>query len=39
MATAAACTVAQVNEIVELGDLNPESIVTPGIFVHRVVAA
>jgi 3-oxoadipate CoA-transferase alpha subunit len=39
MATAAACTVAQVEEIVELGDLNPESIVTPGIFVHRVVAA
>jgi 3-oxoadipate CoA-transferase alpha subunit len=39
MATAAACTVAQVDEIVELGDLNPESIVTPGIFVHRVVAA
>jgi 3-oxoadipate CoA-transferase alpha subunit len=39
MATAAACTIAQVDEIVDLGDLDPESIVTPGIFVHRVVAA
>jgi 3-oxoadipate CoA-transferase alpha subunit len=39
MATAATCTVAQVDEIVDLGDLDPESIVTPGIFVHRVVAA
>jgi 3-oxoadipate CoA-transferase, alpha subunit len=39
MATAAACTIAQVEEIVDLGDLDPESIVTPGIFVHRVVAA
>jgi 3-oxoadipate CoA-transferase, alpha subunit len=39
MATAAACTVAQVDEVVNLGDLDPESIVTPGIFVHRVVTA
>ena len=39
MATAAACTIAQVDEIVDLGQLDPESIVTPGIFVHRVVAA
>jgi len=38
MAMAAACTIAQVNEIVELGALDPEAIVTPGIFVHRVVA-
>jgi 3-oxoadipate CoA-transferase alpha subunit len=38
MATAAACTIAEVNEIVGLGQLDPESIVTPGIFVHRVVA-
>ena len=37
MATAAACTVAQVAEIVALGDLDPEVIVTPGIFVNRVV--
>src|SRR5881394_4275532 len=39
MASAAACTVAQVQRIVELGDLDPEAIVTPGIFVHRVVSA
>ena len=37
MATAARCTLAQVNEIVELGSLDPEVIVTPGIFVKRVV--
>jgi 3-oxoadipate CoA-transferase alpha subunit len=39
MASAARCTVAQVRRIVELGELDPETIVTPGIFVHRVVAA
>jgi 3-oxoadipate CoA-transferase alpha subunit len=37
MATAARVTIAQVREIVNLGDLDPEVIVTPGIFVHRVV--
>ena len=37
MAAAARCTVAQVREIVELGTLDPEVIVTPGIFVKRVV--
>jgi 3-oxoadipate CoA-transferase, alpha subunit len=37
MATAATCTVAQVAEIVGLGELDPEVIVTPGIFVKRVV--
>jgi 3-oxoadipate CoA-transferase alpha subunit len=39
MATAARLAVAQVEEVVELGTLDPESIVTPGIFVARVVAA
>ncbi len=39
MAMAAGCTVAQVDRVVDLGTLDPESIVTPGIFVHRVVAA
>ncbi len=39
MAMAAACTVAQVDRVVDIGALDPESIVTPGIFVHRVVAA
>ena len=37
MAMAARCTIAQVSEIVELGELDPEAIVTPGIFVQRVV--
>jgi len=37
MAAAARCTVAQVRETVELGQLDPETIVTPGIFVKRVV--
>ena len=37
MATAAAKTVATVHEIVELGALNPEHIVTPGIYVQRIV--
>jgi 3-oxoadipate CoA-transferase alpha subunit len=36
---AAACkkTVATVHEIVELGDINPEHVITPGIFVHQIV--
>jgi 3-oxoadipate CoA-transferase alpha subunit len=37
MAMAAKCTIAQVNEIVALGEIDPETIVTPGIFVQRVV--
>jgi 3-oxoadipate CoA-transferase alpha subunit len=37
MATAARLTIAQAQHIVELGALDPEKIVTPGIFVHRVV--
>ncbi|MGY1785352.1 3-oxoacid CoA-transferase subunit A [Geodermatophilus sp. SYSU D00698] len=37
MAAAAALTVVQVDEFVELGGLDPEVIVTPGIFVDRVV--
>lgn len=38
MATAATTTIVQVDETVELGSLDPESVVTPGIFVDRVVA-
>ena len=34
---AAKCTVVQVRETVELGALDPEAVVTPGIFVKRVV--
>jgi 3-oxoadipate CoA-transferase alpha subunit len=37
MAAAAKCTVAQVRETVELGELDPETVVTPGIFVQRIV--
>lgn len=37
MAMAAKCAIVQVSDIVELGELDPEAIVTPGIFVQRVV--
>ncbi len=37
MATAAAVTVAQVHEIAPLGAIDPEHVVTPGLFVQRVV--
>lgn len=38
MATAAKCTIAQVGEVVPVGALDPECVVTPGIYVKRVVA-
>ena len=34
---AARCTIAQVTSVAELGELDPEAIVTPGIFVQRIV--
>ena len=37
MAMAARRTIATVHDIVELGTLDPETIVTPGIFVNRIV--
>lgn len=37
MATAAATTIVQVAEVVPTGELDPEAVVTPGIFVDRVV--
>jgi 3-oxoadipate CoA-transferase alpha subunit len=37
MAMAAKTTIATVHDIVELGDLDPETVVTPGLFVQRVV--
>ena len=37
MAMAAKLTVASVREVVALGELDPEHVVTPGIFVQRVV--
>ncbi len=37
MATASKLTVASVHTVRELGEMDPEAIVTPGIFVHKVV--
>ena len=37
MATAAKMTVAQVENLVEPGEINPDHIITPGIFVQRIV--
>jgi len=37
MATAAEVTVAEVELLVEPGELGPDSIITPGIFVNRIV--
>jgi 3-oxoadipate CoA-transferase, alpha subunit len=39
MATAATVTVAEVREVVGSGELDPEGVVTPGIYVQRVVVA
>jgi 3-oxoadipate CoA-transferase, alpha subunit len=39
MATAAKCTIAQVNRIVELGGIDPEAVITPGIYVKRIALA
>jgi 3-oxoadipate CoA-transferase alpha subunit len=37
MATAAAVTIAEVSSVVEVGGLDPEVVVTPGIYVNRLV--
>ncbi len=37
MATAAEVTIAEVEELVELGDLDPNCIITPGIYVSRIL--
>jgi 3-oxoadipate CoA-transferase, alpha subunit len=37
MAMAAKTTIATVHDIAELGSLDPETVITPGIFVHRIV--
>jgi len=37
MATAASSVIAQVSEVVDVGELDPETVVTPSIFVDRVV--
>ena len=37
MAGASRVTIAEVDEVVELGELDPEAVVTPGVYVQRVV--
>jgi 3-oxoacid CoA-transferase subunit A len=37
MATAARCTIAEVEHIVQPGEIDPENVVTPGIYVDRIV--
>ena len=37
MASAARVTVAEVRQVVEVGELDPERVVTPGLFVDRIV--
>jgi len=37
MATAATMVVAEVEEVVEPGQIDPDHIITPGIFVNRIV--
>ena len=37
MATAARVTIAEVEQLVELGELDPNSVVTPGIYVQRIL--
>jgi 3-oxoadipate CoA-transferase alpha subunit len=37
MAMAADLTIVQARQIVELGDIPPEQVMTPGIFVDRIV--
>ena len=39
MATAATTSVVQVSRVVEVGELDPEVVVTPSIYVDRVVSA
>lgn len=38
MATAAKAAIVQVDEVVQAGDIDPENVITPGIFVDTVVA-
>ena len=37
MCSAANIAIVQTKQIVEVGELNPEEIITPGIFVKRVI--
>ncbi|MER2191719.1 MAG: 3-oxoacid CoA-transferase subunit A [Solibacillus sp.] len=37
MATAAKVTIVEVDEVVEVGDIAPETVITPSVYVHRLV--
>jgi 3-oxoadipate CoA-transferase alpha subunit len=37
MATAARLTIAEVSRVVDVGDIDPETVVTPGIYVDRIL--
>jgi len=37
MAMAAKTTIAEVEQVVEVGDIDPEHVITPGIFIDRIV--
>ena len=37
MATAANITIAEVEELVEPGSIDPDAVITPGIYVHRII--
>jgi 3-oxoacid CoA-transferase subunit A len=37
MATAARCTIAEVEELVQPGALDPDCVVTPGVYVQRIL--
>ncbi|MEQ1501339.1 MAG: CoA transferase subunit A [Myxococcota bacterium] len=39
VAMAGRCTIAEVEELVEVGELDPDAVHLPGVFVHRVVVA
>jgi len=39
MAMAAKMTIVEVDEIVPVGTIPPENVITPAIFVHRIVQA
>jgi len=39
MAMAASTTIVEVDEIVHVGSIEPENVITPAIFVHRIVQA
>jgi len=39
MATAADCVIVEAQELVEIGEMNPNAVITPGIFIDHIVCA